>query len=64
MPLNREEEYTDEERKEISESVRTIAATASGGIGGPALAAVSAGLLGGILGTPLLAIGGVVAGST
>lgn len=62
--LNREEEYTDEEREKISESVRTIAATASGGIGGTALAAVSVGLLGGILGTPLLAIGGVVAGST
>lgn len=62
--LNKDEEYTDEEREKISESVRTIAATASGGIGGAALAAVSAGLLGGILGTPLLAIGGIVAGST
>lgn len=61
--LNRDEEYTDEEREKISESVKTIAATASGGIGGAALAAVSAGLFGGILGAPFLAIGGIAAGS-
>jgi transcriptional regulator with XRE-family HTH domain len=57
--LNRDEEYNDEERKQISESVKTIAATASGGIGGVALAAVSAGLLGGTLGAPFIAIGGI-----
>ncbi|PEQ91747.1 transcriptional regulator [Bacillus sp. AFS006103] len=61
--LNRDEEYTDEEREKISERVKTIAATASGGIQGAALAAVSAGLLGGVLGAPFLAIGGIAAGS-
>ncbi|AIQ62435.1 transcriptional regulator [Paenibacillus stellifer] len=62
--LNRDEEYTDEEREKISEMVQTIAATASGGISGKALAAVSAGLLGGIFGGPLIAVGGIVAGTT
>ena len=61
--LNRYEEYSDEEREQLFEKVKTIAATASGGIGGAALAAVSAGLLGGILGAPFVVIGGIAAGS-
>jgi transcriptional regulator with XRE-family HTH domain len=61
--LNRYEEYNDEDREKISESVKTIAATASGGIGGASLAAVSAGLLGSILGASFLTIGGIAAGS-
>ncbi|MDU4960017.1 MAG: helix-turn-helix transcriptional regulator [Sporomusaceae bacterium] len=61
--LNRYEEYSDEEREQLFENVKTIAATAAGGIGGAALAAVSAGLIGGILGAPLLAVGGIAAGS-
>lgn len=59
--LNRNEEYTQEEREKISESVKTIAATAAGGITGASLGAVSAGLLGGVLGLPIAAIGGVAA---
>lgn len=46
--LNRNEEFTDEEREKISESVETIAATASGGIMGASLSAVTASLLGGV----------------
>lgn len=61
--LNRYEEYSDEEREQIFEKVKTVAATAAGGIGGAALAAVSAGVLGGILGAPFVAIGGIAAGS-
>ncbi len=61
--LNRYEEYSDEEREQIFEKVKTVAATAAGGIGGAALAAVSAGLLGGILGAPFVVIGGIAAGS-
>lgn len=59
--LNRNEEFTDEEREKISESVETIAATASGGIVGASLSAVTASLLGGELGLPIAAIGGVAA---
>ncbi len=62
--LNRDEDYTQEEYEKISESVKTIAATAAGGIGGAALAAVCAGVLGGVFAGPVAAIGGVVAGST
>lgn len=61
--LNRDEEYTDKERELISEHVKTIAATAAGGIAGASLAAVSTGLLGGFLGVPFAAIGGIVASS-
>ncbi|MEN3006032.1 helix-turn-helix transcriptional regulator [Dehalobacterium formicoaceticum] len=59
--LNRDEEYSDEEREQISENVKTIAATAAGGITGASLAAVSAGLLGGVLGLPIAALGGIAA---
>ena len=59
--LDRYEEYSDEEREQIFEKIRTVAATASGGITGASLAAVSAGLLGGIVGFPVVAVGGVVA---
>ncbi len=61
--LNRYEEYSDEEREELFEKVKTVAATASGGVAGAALAAVSAGLLGGVLGAPFMVIGGIAAGS-
>lgn len=61
--LNRDEEYSDEEREELFEKVKTVAATASGGVAGAALAAVSAGLLGGVLGAPFMVIGGIAAGS-
>jgi transcriptional regulator with XRE-family HTH domain len=61
--LNRYEEYSDEEREQIFEKVKTVAATAAGGIGGAALAAVCAGVLGGVLRAPFVAIGGVAAGS-
>ena len=44
--LNNYDEYTEEEREEVTENVKTIAATASGGITGDSLAAVSAKLLG------------------
>lgn len=44
--LNRYEEYSDEEHEQISESVKTVAATASGGITGMALVVILAGLLG------------------
>ena len=59
--LDRYEEYSDEEREQISEKIKTVAATASGGITGASLAAVSAGLLGGIVGFPVVAVGGAVA---
>ena len=59
--LDRYEEYSDEDREQIFEKIRTVAATASGGITGASLAAVSAGLLGGIVGFPVVAVGGVVA---
>lgn len=61
--LDRYEEYSDEEREQIFEKIKTVAATAAGGIGGAALAAVSTGVLGGILGAPFVAIGGIAAGS-
>jgi transcriptional regulator with XRE-family HTH domain len=61
--LNRDEEYTEEEREKISENVKALAATAAGGIGGAALARVSAGLIGGVLGASVIAIGGIVASS-
>ena len=51
--LNNYEEYTEEEREKVTKNVKTIAATASGGITGAALAAVSAGLLAGILNSPV-----------
>ena len=44
--LNHYDEYSEEERKKVTENVKTIAATASGGITGDSLAAVSAKLLG------------------
>jgi len=59
--LNRDDEYTEDERAKVSENVKTIAATAAGGITGASLAAVSAGLIGGVLGFPVAAIGGVAA---
>lgn len=54
--LDRDEKYTDEEREKIRESVKTVAATAAGGITGTSLLAVSVGLLGGMLGAK---IGGI-----
>lgn len=59
--LNRNEDFSDEEREQISKSVETIAATAAGGIAGASLTAVTAGLLGGLVGLPLAAFGGVAA---
>lgn len=50
--LNNYEEYTEKEREKVNENVKTIAATASGGITGTSLAALSAGLLAGILKSP------------
>ena len=59
--LNNYEEYTEEEREKVTKNVKTIAATASGGITGAALAAVSAGVLGmAFLGSPAHAITGTV----
>ena len=59
--LNNYEEYTEEEREKVTKNVKTIAATASGGITGAALAAVSAGVLGmAFLGSPAHAITGAV----
>ena len=59
--LNNYEEYTEEEREKVTKNVKTIAATASGGITGASLAAVSAGLLGmAFLGSPAHAITGTV----
>ena len=54
--LNRDEEYSEDERQQIWEIVKTIAATAAGGISGVPLATVSAGLLGGVLGFPIAAL--------
>ena len=54
--LDRDEKYTDEEREKIRESVKTVAATAAGGITGTSLLALSVGLLGGMLGAK---IGGI-----
>jgi len=55
--LNKNEDYTDAELEELSESVKIIAATAAGGITGTALSSVSVGLLGGILGLPVIVAG-------
>lgn len=55
--LNEKENYTEAELEALSESIKTIAATAAGGITGAALSAVSVGLLGGILGLPVIAAG-------
>lgn len=51
--LNKYEEYTDEEREQITESVKTVAATAAGGITGTSLVAVTVGLLGAFIGSPI-----------
>lgn len=61
--LNRKDEFTDEEFEKISESVGTIAATASGGVASGVLRALSVGLLGGIKAIPLVGIGGAIANS-
>jgi DNA-binding XRE family transcriptional regulator len=56
--LNRNEEFTDDELKEIDENVKTIAATASGGITGSSLNSLTMNLLGPKLIGPMPVIGG------
>jgi transcriptional regulator with XRE-family HTH domain len=51
--LNRNEEFSDEEFKEISKNVETIAATASGGIKGDTLASLAGNLLSGPIVGPI-----------
>ena len=47
--LNHYDEYSEEERKKVTENVKTIAATASGGVRGENLVKVSTVLLSGFL---------------
>ena len=54
--LNRNDEYTEEERAIVGEKVKTIAATAAGGAQATSVAAVSAGLLSSFLGFPVATI--------
>lgn len=60
--LNQSDDFTEEQYQQISDSVNIIGATAAGGISGAALAAVSSGLFGGMLGLPLLMGGGPAIG--
>ena len=57
--LNKSDSLTNEEYKNLITGVEIIAATAVGGITGSALGAVSAGVMGGVLGFPILTIGSI-----
>jgi transcriptional regulator with XRE-family HTH domain len=57
--LDKNEEFSEEQKEKISESVEAIAATAASGIKGPSLKTVSKSLIDEIL--PYAAIGGVAA---
>ena len=61
--LNRDEEYSEEERQQVHEGVKTIAATAAGGIAGAPLSAVTATVLGSYLGFSIPVIGAMAVGA-